>query len=51
MIIIVLGQNYYLVFGKGQFLNPLLFKIFLVDPFFVVRNRDIASYAGDSTPL
>ena len=46
MIITVLGQKYYLAFGKGH--GPLLFNIFLMDLIFVVKDIDIASYADDS---
>ena len=36
------------MFHKVNF-GQLLFNIFLVDLFFVVKDVDIASYAGDST--
>ena len=51
MIIIVLGQKYYLAFHKGQFFVYFFFNIFLADLFFVVKDIDIASYADDSTPF
>ena len=31
-------------------LAPLLFKIFLIDLFFIIENFDIVSYADDNTP-
>ena len=45
MIIIVLGQKYYLMFHKGYFLGRFFFF------FLVVKDIDIASYADDSMPL
>ena len=35
---------------QGSILGPLLFNIFLIDLFFIVKNTDIASYADDNTP-
>ena len=35
---------------QGSILGPQLFNIFLCDPFFVMENIDIASYADDNTP-
>ena len=49
MTIRVLGQKYYLVFFKGQFLVQFFFNIFLIDLIFVAKDIDIASYADDST--
>ena len=36
---------------QGSILGPLLFNIFLVDLFFVVKVIDIAIYADDSAPF
>ena len=46
---IVLGNK--LCFGvpQGCKLGPLLFNIFLCDPFLITENIDIASYADDNT--
>ena len=41
---IVLGVTH------GSILRPLLFNIFLTYLFFIISNKDIASYAGDNTP-
>ena len=40
-----------ILFGvrQGSILGPLLFNIFLADPFFIVKGIDIASYADDTT--
>ena len=41
-------RNY--VWGSGRVtLGPLLFNIFLCDPFLIMENIDIASYADDNT--
>ena len=39
-----------IIFGipKGSILDPLLFKIFLVDFFFIVNSMDIENYADDN---
>ena len=36
---------------QGSILGPLLFKIFLADLFFIIKDIDIASYADDTTPF
>ena len=51
MMIIVLGQKYYLTFHKGHFLVHFFLIFFLADLFFVVKDIDIASYTDDSTPF
>ena len=56
MIIIVLGQKYYLAFRKDQFLVhfflvQFLVNIFLADLFFIIKDIDITSYADDTTPF
>ena len=48
MIIIGLGQKYFLVFCKGQFLVHFLL-VFPWQIFFVVKYIDMASYTDDST--
>ena len=35
---------------QGSFLGPLLFNIFISDPFLILNNIAIASYADDNTP-
>ena len=35
---------------QSSILRPPLFKIFLANLFFIISNRDIASYADDNTP-
>ena len=42
-----------ILFGllQGSIRGPLLFNIFLVDQFFVLKDIDITSYADDSTPF
>ena len=49
MIIVVLGQKYYLAFHKGQFLVHFFLIISWRISFFVLKDIDIASYADDST--
>ena len=41
-----------IIFGvlKRSILGPLLFNIFLIDLFFIIKDTDIASYADDNTP-
>ena len=51
MIIIVLGQKYYLAFRKGQFLVHFFLIFSWRISFFVVKDIDIASYEDDSTPF
>ena len=36
---------------QGSTLGPPLFNIYLADLFFVVKDKDIASYADDSMPV
>ena len=36
---------------QGSILGPLHFNIFLLNVFFVVKDRYLESYADDSTPL
>ena len=36
---------------QGSILGPLLFDIFLVDLFFLVKDIDIASYADENKPF
>lgn len=51
MININLGQKYCLGFRNGQFLLNFFLNIFLAYLVLVVKEIDIASYAGENTPF
>ena len=47
---IVCGVRYCLVFHNNQFLDLLLFNIFMYDMCYFLEEFDIVNYAGDSIP-
>ena len=45
-----MGRNFIWSPTRISILGPLLFNIFLCDLFLFIKNKDVASYADDTTP-